>query len=229
MINFAKADDLYLGQIKELIQKGIENSNLEQQYRLFSIDNIEKAKVFLFVHRFLNNIKNLINEENEFKEEINKEVILTEKRYKLLSGCLYLYEHGVFKTRYRRRINYLIAQDKIVDESIDSFSVLMEKTNVLEVAKFKGVVLEGESLKNYNEIFKTRESENLAKDIEVASDSFSSNDDEIEDPPEPDEIEETQEQEEIKEKQEQEEEINEIIKEENNKFDREEIEDENMQ
>jgi hypothetical protein len=129
---------------------------------LFTLDLFEKSKIFIFCYRFLNTIYNVLSEDEEIKEEdsikkqIKAELELAREKYKILYLCkIRIDENHYDNYTYIEKMNNEILKDTIVDDMIDAFAVLLEKTTLLSIENIQGFILEGKSKDEYEKL--TRE------------------------------------------------------------------------
>lgn len=159
MIDFSKVDITYLNEIMTMTQKNVERSELSH-LPLFTIKSVEKAKIFVYCHRFLNTIHKLIsdegeNDKNSFKKQTKAEIDLTKTKYEIIYNCLMKIEKGHYNSnKYINIINQEILKDSIMNDLIDAFAVLLERTNILSISKTQGFILEGKSKDEFHKIFK---------------------------------------------------------------------------
>ena len=151
MIDFNKFTQTEATELFSLLQKASEKSELEGFY-LFTIKPEEKAKIFVFCHRFLCNVSNLITE-GDVKKAVDEEIKLTKEKYKEVLGLLNELSNGsIMAYRILNRM-FKTLNDKIVDDLIDAFSVFIERETIMAMSKLKGFVQEGKSAKEYKKIF----------------------------------------------------------------------------
>ena len=151
MIDFSKITDKELREIKSIASKASEKSDLEKYY-LFSHDPDEKGKMFIYCHRFLINVFNLL-EIGDLKNAIGGCLNETSESYDELLYSLFRNTLSHFqKARIDKRI-FIIVNDIKVDELIDVFSILIERANILQVSRLKGFILEGKSGEEYKKTF----------------------------------------------------------------------------
>jgi hypothetical protein len=176
MIDFNKIPTADLNDIKRFVNKNIHKSEFEKYY-LFTINDREKASLFLIAVRMLTSVNNFIKEgeiKKEFSKQINK-IKIIEKEVKNV-----LFELG-FGFHYERddlEEKLMILMNKNdVNEVIDIFSVLLESTNILQISKIGGFILEGESGKEFKKIMNSENEEDLiaAPEIEIPE-NFTEND-----------------------------------------------------
>jgi hypothetical protein len=152
MIDFTQFQQEELTELKELILKNIEKSDIDKYY-LFTQNSIEKAMIFVWCHRFLVNAYNLM-EDGKLRVLIQKEVKENQKKHDDLVFFLDRYNKRVFNQhRFKEKIFRIVHEDNIVNTMIDNFAILSERANVLQLSKIKGFVLEGKSAQEYNKIF----------------------------------------------------------------------------
>jgi len=151
MIDFTKNQEM-LNDIKDLIQKNVEKSELERFYA-YTIDYIEKAKVFIFCYRFFYNIYTCI-EECDLKNQIRLELKINKIHYEKLHYYLFNINQMSFNARKYREEILAITLLENVDNIIDSFMILMEKSNIINIASLKGIVLEGKSKEEFKKIMR---------------------------------------------------------------------------
>lgn len=153
MIDFSKINSIELSKLKQIASKASEKSALDSYY-LFTQDPLEKAQIFLFCHRLLISIVNLLDD-NTLRKVVLETVKETSYLYEKFSEHLSSYENGpAYGKDYLYQKIYQLSGKKQVNEMIDLFSVLIEKAHVLQVSKLKGVVMEGTSGQEYQKIQK---------------------------------------------------------------------------
>lgn len=155
MINFSNFSREQANELFSIIQKSIEKSEMEKFY-LFTQDDTEKAKIFVWGHRFLCNVHNLI-EDGVIKTEVKNEIDLTKKRYNDILAVLADIKHNkLLVFRLESKLFNLVNQDSQVNDLIDSFSVFIERDTINSMSKLKGFVLEGKSGKEFKKIFSAK-------------------------------------------------------------------------
>ncbi len=198
MIDFLNINVEYLDDIKNLVQKNVEKSELAN-LSLFTINPIDKARIFIFCYNFLNTIYKLIedddaNNPDSFKKQLKKEIDLTKSKYETVYGCLMKINSIYYNNhRYMDIINSEILKDNIVNDLRDTFAIFLERTNILSISKTQGIILEGKSKEEYDKIFKgkapsstsveeleeleelTNESEHYSDDVENSEENEESN------------------------------------------------------
>lgn len=163
MINFNNFSKEETAELFSLIQKNIEKSDLERIY-LFTQDDKERAILFLWCHRFLCNVYNLIDE-GKIKEEIKKEINLTKDRYNnILLIMSYIKNNKILVHRFERQLFNALNCDSLVNNLIDAFSVFIEREIISSMAKLKGFYLEGKSGKEFKRIFKETQEQEIVKE-----------------------------------------------------------------
>ena len=146
-----------MNELKNIIIKNAERSEIDKLY-LFSMKKMEKSKIFMWCYRFLLNAYNLL-EDGDLKNEIKRELDLCGKRYSDVNYYLEQYNLLEYnKHRFGIKLQSLLNDDKIVDNLIDVFSILLEKVNIISISRFKGVILDGSSEKEWKPIMGSIES-----------------------------------------------------------------------
>lgn len=143
MINFNLITDEELSELKNVILKNTEKSELEKFY-LFDNNPIVTSKVFLLCRRFLESAYNIVAD-GDLKNELLKELANTE----VISREIFFYIESINrvnfgKRNFERKLNILV-KNPIVTDLIDMFSILLERVNVIKISRFKGIVIEGKS------------------------------------------------------------------------------------
>lgn len=151
MLNFDKITDVEMNELKQIIIKNIEKSELER-YFLFSGETTEKAKLFVLGYRLLLNAYNII-EDSTLRKELKNEIIISKQKYKDILGWLEDIDMLDYGKNNRMRKLFYGVNSKEVNDLIDLFSILVERVNIINVSRFKGVVLEGKSGEAYKKIF----------------------------------------------------------------------------
>lgn len=153
MIDFNKITSTELAQLKLIASKASEKGELDTYY-LFTQDPLEKTRVFMFCHRLLISINNLIVD-GSLRTAIQDTIKETSYLYKTLDESINSYENGpTYGKNYLYKKIHRLSGKRQVSEMIDLFSVLIEKAHVLSVTKLKGVVMEGKSGLEYQKIQK---------------------------------------------------------------------------
>lgn len=153
MIHLEAFDAEDLTQISQLVLKNTERSDFER-YFLFTTDSIEKAKLFTACYRCLLNVCNVLPE-GKARDELRRELYALKSQYTVLLTLVEKNQKGSHIQQYRtRRIAFNFLNSHLeVDDLIDAFSVLTERTSQISVARTRGFVLEGKSAKAYKKIF----------------------------------------------------------------------------
>ena len=161
MIDFKIVGQDNLEKLRTITRNNVERSELSM-LSLFTLDLFEKSKIFIFCYRFLNTIYNVLSEDEEIKEEdsikkqIKAELELAREKYKILYLCkIRIDENHYDNYTYIEKMNNEILKDTIVDDMIDAFAVLLEKTTLLSIENIQGFILEGKSKDEYEKL--TRE------------------------------------------------------------------------
>jgi hypothetical protein len=155
MLDFSKFSKTDTQELLNIMQKNTEKSDLEKYY-LFSQDNTERAKIFIWCHRLLCNTFNLL-EDGALKIAIGNEIKLTKKRYLEISRLLKeMYYNKIFVHRLDMQLFEIMNKDSLVNDLIDVFSVFLEREVIMSMSKLKGFVLEGKSKEEFQKIFKEK-------------------------------------------------------------------------
>lgn len=158
MINFEKLEMSEIQELQTIISKNAEKSELEKSY-LYTHDTIEKARIYIWCFRFLYSIRNLTKDGN-LKQILNEELKNNDTCYLDVCNLLHRTEKGYFnKHRNLEKLRIVLLNEDKVDDMIDSFAVLLEKTNVLSMSRLKGFLLEGNSGKEFKKIFEQKRSD----------------------------------------------------------------------
>jgi hypothetical protein len=156
MIDFGKMTSSELNELKQIASKASEKSDLEK-YFLFSPKPLDRANMIVFCHRFLINMYNLLSE-GSIRNEIRVMIEDNDDVYQRLLKLIELENRRIkFNSSRRQREIFELVNAKSCDEIIDLFSVLIEKAHVLQMSKFKGIILEGKSGEEYKKIVKGTE------------------------------------------------------------------------
>lgn len=155
MLDFSKFSKTETTELMEIMHKNIEKSDLERYY-IFSQDNKEKAKIFIWCHRFLNNAYNLLDNDSPLRKPIKEEIDLTRAKFLEIKELLLQIQYA--KIFYHRLDIQLFnaLNDPIVNDLIDAFSVFLEREIILNMSKLKGFNLEGKSGQEVKKIFATK-------------------------------------------------------------------------
>lgn len=152
MIDFEKLQLQEIQELQNIITKNVEKSELERSY-LYTHDTVEKAKIYIWCYRFLYSIRNL-TKPGILKQVLDEELDRNTDTYIQVANLLNRVEKGFFnRHRNLERLRTLILVEDEVDDMIDCFAVLLEKTNVLSMSRLKGFVLEGQSGKDFKRLF----------------------------------------------------------------------------
>ena len=152
MIDFNKITSTELTELKQIASSAAQKSELERYY-LFSSIPTERAKMFVFCHRFLINMHNLIDD-SPLRVSIKETIEETSESYLRLLKLVELEAREIrYNSGRRQREIFDLTTSKEVDDLIDLFSVLIEKTHVLQMSKLKGILLEGKSGEEYKKLF----------------------------------------------------------------------------
>jgi hypothetical protein len=151
MLDFKNVDEKEFAELKQMVQKSTEKSDLDR-FPLFSTDKEVKAKLFILCYRFLLNANNLLLE-GTLKDELKKEIKFLAESYNKINTYINFLESN-------RKYGRHLVVDRLFDEVnntavtdlIDVFSVLTERVNIIPISRFKGVVLEGKSGDDFNKI-----------------------------------------------------------------------------
>ena len=154
MLQFDKLTEQEQLDLETIIQKNVEKSELEKFY-LFTIDPREKAKLFIWCFRFLIGVHNIAAPGN-LKDVLGEEIKNTASLYIEVSDLSFKIERTFFNShKNMNKLKDLFLLDKRGDELIDAFAILLEKQSMLIMSRFKGVLLEGNSGKEFKKVFAT--------------------------------------------------------------------------
>jgi hypothetical protein len=118
MLDFQKISQQEASELQSIISKNIEKTELERYY-LYTQDPVEKAKIFIWCHRFLYSINN-ISKDCNLRTWIQEEIEKTESTYQEISNLLYKIERFHFnRTKYTQRMWNILLSRKEVDDLID--------------------------------------------------------------------------------------------------------------
>ena len=155
MLNFSNVNETEFNDLKNAVQKSVEKSDLDK-FPLFSTDKIVKAKLFILCYRFLLNAHNILTDGSGLKDELAKEIVSLEKTYNNINYYIDFLENG---RKYGKHtvIEKLFEEvnNKDVNNLIDVFAILTERVSIINMSRFKGVVLEGKSGDEFNKIMKS--------------------------------------------------------------------------
>jgi hypothetical protein len=153
MLEFEKFGDREFNELKTTIQKSVEKSDLDRYY-LFSTDKMIKAKLFILCYRFLLNAWNLTGA-GALKDELKNEIDLVTPLYENISYFMNFIDSGrrYGKHLITEKLFYEVNQQEVTD-LIDVFAILTERVNVISMARFKGVIMEGKSGDEFNRIIR---------------------------------------------------------------------------
>jgi hypothetical protein len=167
MIDFNKISIENQQELMATIQKNVEKSELDRFY-LFTINPLEKAKLYIWCCRFLIGITNIL-EDSDLKTVLMEEVNNQKELYFIISGLLYKVDSSfINKNRNTDKLKALVTEDNRVDEMIDAFAILLEKQNILSMSRIKGILLDGNSGKEFKKIFNQNisETQNFVEEAE---------------------------------------------------------------
>lgn len=172
MIDFKIVGEGNLEKLRKITRENVERSELSM-LPLFTLDLLEKTKIFIFCFRFLNTIYNVLSEGEEIKEEesikkqIKAELELARDKYKILYLCKIRIEENHYDNyTYIEQMNNAILADTIVDDMIDAFAILLEKTTLLSIENIQGFILEGKSKEEYEKLTREKVKVGGAEEIE---------------------------------------------------------------
>ena len=149
MIDFKNISSEEFNELKSIASKIVEKSEFERIF-LYSQDVSEKGKLFLFCHRFLVGIYNLISE-GDVKNELKNIITSTQDIYMRIA-YLGTIKSEFDKSKRNREVLLLVERDE-AREIIDFFSLLVERINLIKMSRFKGILLEGKSGEEYKKLF----------------------------------------------------------------------------
>jgi len=153
MLNFEEIPQEEQLQLMQIIQKNIERSEVDRYY-LFTENPIEKAKLFIWCWRFLSGVTNIVDRNLKLYKVLLEEVNRNRDLYIQVSKLIYNISSSNFnKSRNTSKLNNIVLTDVRVSEVLDAFAVLLERQNILSMSRLKGVVMEGQSAKEYKKIF----------------------------------------------------------------------------
>jgi hypothetical protein len=167
IINVEAIDSTSIEELKMIFGQISFKSDIER-YFFYTSDPIQKAKVFILCYRFLQSFDYILTE-NTKTENLKEVEILIKNTLEILYEPYYLclqYVNRVDsnilygKKQYELMLFKIInKEDKNIDKIIDFFSVISGKVSYRKMAKFKGIVLEGQSGKDFRAIMKEQEKE----------------------------------------------------------------------
>lgn len=194
MIDFSKVPEEQMMEIMTIIQKNVERSELEKFY-LFSINPVEKAKIFVYCYRFFKTLANLMTP-GDLRDIIIAELDKSKEAYECLYfNILWSEKKALYKNRRLSVINNLIIGDKRIDEMVDGFTILMERTTIISLSKVQAFNIEGKfNEEAYSKIFNANIKnlpekeieEDFSDEAEETSETETEKETEIEDNPEKD-------------------------------------------
>jgi hypothetical protein len=176
MIDFAKLTNPEIQDLQLIISKNVEKSELERHY-LYTNDIEEKSVIYIWCYRFLYSVCNL-TKESGLKQELKKELDSNRDIYYQMNEYMFKIKVQNFnRFRILKKMKILHSNNPCIDDLIDSFAILLEKTNVLSMARLKGIILEGNSEKEFKKIFdvdvnKLKESTDFMDGLEPESEEF---------------------------------------------------------
>lgn len=162
MIDFQKITGDEISELRKIVNRTVEKSPFEKYY-LYTEDIDERLKLFVYCHRFLVTIYNLIDE-CDLRKAIDEEVKKTRDEYIKAQKILNAGTHFGASVREKKAIKLVNSKD--VESMIDLFNILIERINILQASKLKGILLEGKSGEEYRKLFKQpslKESETAEK------------------------------------------------------------------
>jgi hypothetical protein len=151
MIQFQNLTQSETMELMSIISKNTEKSELDKFF-LYTQNTLEKARIFMWCHRFLYSIQNL-GKENNLRKVIESEIIITEPIYRRTCELVFKIEKMHFNQSKNLVKLWNVLNNTEVDSLIDAFALLTERTSLLSMSRLKGFVLEGNSGKEYKKIF----------------------------------------------------------------------------
>lgn len=153
MIDFSKYSSDDLVHLNSIVIKNLEKSEASKLY-FFTQNVIEKAKVFVYAYRILRSACKFISSEHQIKAEIELILLDLEPRYSEIIRLLESHSQMIFgRSDAQDRIFRAVYCDSKVEELIDTFSFLCERTEMIQIAKVKGHIIEGNSGKAFKKMF----------------------------------------------------------------------------
>jgi len=152
MIDITKFSDEGLAHLKIFIVKNIERSELGSYY-LFTTDPKKKAEIFAWCYRILNNVMNLL-QEGEIKTMLEKELNAHKETFMAIVEITNKLNTTGFNQHAKLRRLEVHVERKEVDDFIDVFSVLSEKSVQYDLSRKRHFILSGVSGEAYNKVFK---------------------------------------------------------------------------
>ncbi len=152
MFDFGKISETQLVELKTMIRAGVEKSEFDKYY-LFTLDRTEKTKIYAMCFRFLSSAHRL-TDEPELKIELTKEIRIHEPIIKEVRDLQLSLDTISFRKEKRIQKMQDLLNRQEVNDIIDLFSILTEKVNMIDTARLKGIVLEGQSDKEFQKVFK---------------------------------------------------------------------------
>jgi len=153
MLEFEKLEEKEQLELMNLIQKNAERSGLDN-YHLFTENMIEKSKIYLWCYRFLFGIYDISDKKSQVHKVIKAEVDRQRDMYRQVSNLIFKIESTNINRHSRmQKLQNLILKDSRIHELIDAYSILLERQSILSMSRLKGVMLEGQSGKEFKKVF----------------------------------------------------------------------------
>jgi hypothetical protein len=151
MIDLSKFTQEEITDIRNLFLKNSQRSALDH-YDLFTDKTIEKGVIYLISYRLLTNINNAMSDSNG-KTELTNELNKNKDSYFKIMHLIEILRRDLHfgRSTARKRLFEQINQQEI-NELIDLTSILTEKTVLMSVSKLKGVILTGNSEKEFKRV-----------------------------------------------------------------------------
>lgn len=155
MLDLTKLSEDELNLLKTITQKVSTNSELDR-LSLFTYSPEERAKIFIYIYQILTNI-NEVTKLSTGKTEIFNEIKLIEDDAIEVKRLLIELKRGIEYGSHKivEKISIIVSQEK-VNRLINLMSVLNERMNLIDIARFKGILLEGKSGEEYKRMFEEK-------------------------------------------------------------------------
>jgi hypothetical protein len=167
MIDITTFEPEEIQEVSQIVLKSVERSDLER-YFLFTQNHREKANIFVLCYRLLVNASRVV-ENKKVKQALKSEAELLYPLYVTVQSCLTKLRLVQFNSHLSEvKLARIMESNSDVDNLIDLFSVLTERSIQIEMAKTRMFLTEGESGREYSKIFGDN---NKDADLESANES----------------------------------------------------------
>jgi hypothetical protein len=153
MLDLSKITQIDFEELKSIALKAEEKSPLNRDNYIFDLKSSSVSKVYSFAFRFLFNIHSMIEEgdlKTAIKVELDKNQEIYDNIRRLDEGIA---KNNLFTKLREKKLFYWTSKSEVA-EMIDLMGALLEKTQLLSMSKFKGILLEGKSKEEFARVQK---------------------------------------------------------------------------